>query len=120
MSVQITIEVPDRLGRQLQKFKDRLPELLELGLREVTQDQPGTSQDEREIMSLLASQPKPEEVLAIHPSQALQARVTELLAQDKAGTLNRKGEAELERYLMLEHLVRLAKAHAFEQIRLRS
>ncbi len=68
-------------------------------------------------MALLASQPTPDQILAIRPSTEFQTHVSDLLAQSKAGTLAQKGEAELERYLTLEHLVRLAKAHAYGQIR---
>jgi hypothetical protein len=71
--------------------------------------------DVRDIVNLLASQPTPDQIMAIRPSPEFQARVSELLAQSKAGTISRQGEAELERYLMLEHLVRLAKARAYEQ-----
>lgn len=42
--------------------------------------------------------------------------MSDLLAQSKGGTLSAKGEAELERYLTLEHLVRLAKTRALAQI----
>jgi hypothetical protein len=36
------------------------------------------------MMALLASQPTPEQILAIRPSPELQARVSERLAQQKA------------------------------------
>jgi len=62
--MEITIELPETLGQQLEPFQDRLPEVIERGLRE-------------------------------------------LLARESA---------ELERPLMLEHLVRLAKAHAYKQL----
>lgn len=74
--------------------------------------------DEVTIMALLADQPTPEAILAIQPSSALQARVSELLAQSKAGALNRQEEAELDRYLTLEHLVRLAKVQAYRRLNL--
>ncbi|MGF1520763.1 MAG: hypothetical protein ACFBSF_00400 [Leptolyngbyaceae cyanobacterium] len=64
--------------------------------------------DEQEIITLLASQPTSEQILAIRPSPEFQARVSDLLAQSKSGALPIKGEAELERYLTLEHLVRSA------------
>ena len=35
MTVEITIEISDALNRQLQQVQDRLPEVLERGLREV-------------------------------------------------------------------------------------
>jgi phage terminase Nu1 subunit (DNA packaging protein) len=118
--MQITIEVSDELGQQLQQFRDRIPELLERGLQELLYEHPATFMDDQEIMALLASQPTPAQVLAIRPSPEFQTHVSDLLAQSKAGTLAQKGEAELERYLALEHLVRLAKAHAYGQVRQQS
>ncbi len=35
MTIEITIQVPDTLGRQLQQLQGRLPEVLERGLREI-------------------------------------------------------------------------------------
>ena len=100
--MQITVEVPDDLGKQLQQFQDRLPELLERGFNELQNEQSGNIADGQEIIALLASQPTPEQILAIRPSLAFQARASDLLAQSKAGTLSSKGEAELERFLTIE------------------
>jgi hypothetical protein len=47
------------------------------------------------FIELLASQPTPEVVLAIHPSPVLQKRMSALLAQNKSGTLTRSEEVEL-------------------------
>jgi hypothetical protein len=114
--IQITINVPNKLGQELQRFQDRLPEVLERGLRELEHEKSSVFHDEQEIMVLLASQPTPEEILAIRPSHKFQSRVSDLLARNKTNTLSRQEEAELERYLTLEHLIRLAKAHAFKQL----
>lgn len=114
--MQIIVEIPDSLGERLQPFRDRLAEVLERGLRELLNDQSGEFVDDQEIIALLVSQPTPEQILAIRPSSELQTRVSELLAQSKAGTLQAKEEAELERYLTLEHLVRLAKANAYSRL----
>ena len=116
MTVDITIQVPDMLGQQLRRFRERLPEILERGLREMLAEKPGEFQDENAIIELLTSQPAPEQVLAIRPSPELQARVSELLGRSKEGELSRQEETELERYLTLEHLVRLAKAHVHKQL----
>jgi hypothetical protein len=116
MAIEITVQVPDALGQQLQRFRDRLPEILERGLREVLAENARDFQDESSIIELLTSQPSPEQVLSIRPSPELQGRVSELLHQNKQGDLSRVEEAELERYLTLEHLVRLAKAHAYKQL----
>jgi hypothetical protein len=112
----ITIDVPEQLNDELQQLRHRLPEVLELGLRELRAARAPAS-DEGAIIAVLASQPTPEQVLALHPSAELQARVSELLARSKASTLPPNEAAELERYLMLEHLVRMAKAHAFQRLK---
>ena len=116
MPVEITIRVPDHLGRQLEQVRDRLPEVLERGLREVMADGGAQLEDANAIIGVLASRPTPEQDLAIRPSTGMQARASELLARSKDGALSRAEEAELERYLVLEHLVRLAKARALEQL----
>lgn len=51
----------------------------------------------------------------MRPSLEFQERVSKPLTKSKAGTLSPKGDAELERYLTLKHLVRLAKTHALAQ-----
>jgi 16S rRNA C1402 (ribose-2'-O) methylase RsmI len=93
--MQITIEVPDRLGEQLKQLGDRLPEALDRAVQELTPTGTTTYQDDSQIVELLASQPSPEVVLAIRPSPALQARMSELLAQNKSATLTRSEEVEL-------------------------
>jgi len=67
-------------------------------------------------MEILTSNPTPERVMALRPSPGLQDRVSALLARSKREELSRQEEAELERYLMLEHLVRLAKTHAAQHL----
>jgi hypothetical protein len=115
--MQIILEVSDRLGEQLQAFGDRLPEVLDRALRELTATETISYQDDREIIELLASQPNPEAILAIRPTPALQARMSALLDRNKSGNLSRLEEVELDRYLLLEHWVRLAKAHAYKRSR---
>lgn len=115
MAVEITISVPEDLGQRLQPYRERLPELLERGLRDVVADQAGATGDEQAIIAVLVSQPTPEQVLALRPSPALQQRVSSLLARSKPGQLPRDEERELDRLLLLEHLVRLAKARALRE-----
>jgi hypothetical protein len=114
--LELTIRVPDRLGQQLQRYRERLPEVLDRGLRELEAESPAGFEDENAIMALLTSRPAPEQVLAIRPTPELQERVSELLAQNKERSLTSAEEAELSRHLLLEHLVRLAKAHAYRQL----
>lgn len=115
--VQITLQLSNDLAKRLAPFQDRLPELLERGLTDLLSDEAGETLNTEEIIEVLASQPTPEQILAIKTKDTLQIRVSDLLARSKAGTLNAKEEAELERYLTIEHLVRLAKAHAYKQLK---
>jgi hypothetical protein len=112
--MEITIRVPDDLGQQLRQYQNRLPELLERGLREVAVEGTLPFQDESTVLEVLASQPSPEKVLGLQPSPELQTRVTALLDRGKRNELAPQEEAEMERYLVVEHLVRLAKAHAYK------
>jgi hypothetical protein len=114
--MQITIEVPDRLGEQLQQLGDRLPEALDRIIQELNPTATISYPDERQLVELLASQPSPEVILAIRPTPALQARMSELLDRNKSELLSRSEEVELDRYLLLEHWVRLAKAHAYKNL----
>lgn len=114
--MQIILEVPEILGEKLQQLGDRLPEALDRVLRELAPAETISYQDDRQIVELLASQPSPEEILAIRPTPALQARMSQLLDRNKSGTLSAREEVELDRYLLLEHWVRLAKAHAYKRL----
>jgi hypothetical protein len=116
MTIEITIQVPDTLGRQLQLFQDRLPEVLERGLREIMAERTDSFEDESAILALLASQPTPEQVLALHSTPELQERISDLVLRSKEGSLVPQEAIELERYLLLEHLVRLAKVHAAKRL----
>jgi hypothetical protein len=114
--MQITLEVSDRLGEKLQQLGDRLPEALDRALQELIPTENIPHQDEHQIVQILASQTSPEAILAIRPNPSLQARMSELLERNKSGTLSRSEEVELDRYLLLEHWVRLAKAHAYKRL----
>ena len=83
---------------------DRLPEALELTPAETI-----FYLDDRQIVQLLASQPSPEEILAIRSTPVLQARMSELLDRNKSSILSTTEEIELDRHLLLEHWVRLVR-----------
>jgi len=86
MTIEITIQVPDSLGQQLQQLHDRLPEVLERGLRDVLAEETGPPHDERAIIAILTSQPAPEQVLAIRPSAELQSRASASRTQQTRNT----------------------------------
>lgn len=110
--MQITIDVPDELGRDLQRYRDRLADVVLLGIRELDAERSGLFQDEREILAVLASRASTERILALRPSPAQQQRAGELRDQGKHRSLSLGEERERERSLTLEHLVRLAKIQA--------
>lgn len=114
--MEITLQVPEPLGEALQRRQSQLIEILERGLESLTLEETISYSDETSILEILASRPEPEQVLAMQPSPQLQAKVTRLLQTSKQGKLSTQEEAELNRYLLLEHLIRLAKAHAAKSI----
>jgi len=109
----ITIEVPDDLARRLGPVRDRLPQVLELGLQEVV---PLSTQAYMEALEFLAEEPSPEEIVAYHPSADVQARLRTLLDKNQEGLLTHAEAAELDRLSHLEHLMILLKARARQQL----
>jgi hypothetical protein len=116
MTIEITVQVPEELGQELAQYEGQLVEILELGLHEIKATESLVYQDENSILEILANQPTPTDILALKPSAVLQARVSELLQRSKASQLSTQETAELERYLALEHLIRLAKGHAAKNL----
>jgi len=115
--IPITVEVSDELAQRLRKLEDRLPHILELGLRELNASaQPGFS-GASEILEYLASLPAPEEILTLRPSKALEERVRALLDKNRSTGLSPEEEQEWELYQYLEHLVRMAKARAAAKLK---
>jgi len=53
-----------------------------------------------------------EEIITFKPSDDLNNRVTELLAKEKTVSITEEEKKELDQYMWLEHLMRLAKARA--------
>ena len=65
-----------------------------------------------EVVDFIAAGSSPASVAAFRPSEAARARVSILVSQEKAAGLSASETAELEHYLQMEHLMRLAKARA--------
>lgn len=65
-----------------------------------------------EVVDFIAAGSSPASVAAFQPSDAARARVFALVSQEKADGLSAAEAAELEHYLQMEHLMRLAKARA--------
>lgn len=111
----MTLDIPDELAKQLRPIADRLPRILELGLREFNASNEGGFQGAADVYDFLANLPTPKEIIALRPASSLQNRVQELLQKNREGQLSPEEELEWQQYEYLEHLVRIAKARALQK-----
>lgn len=65
-----------------------------------------------EIIDFIAAGTTPSRVIAFQPSEEVKTRVADLLSREKTTGLSADESSELNQYLQLEHLMRLAKARA--------
>ena len=65
-----------------------------------------------EIVEFIAAGSTSKSVASFRPSDAARARVSDLLSKEKSSGLADEEKSELDGYLLLEHLMRLAKARA--------
>ncbi len=71
-----------------------------------------TAKAYEEVVEFIAAGTNPGSVIAFHPSETAKRRVTDLLLKEKTSTLSSDEKSELDHYMQLEHLMRLAKARA--------
>jgi hypothetical protein len=69
-----------------------------------------------EVIDFIAAGSNPSSVVAFRSSDATRERVADLLSGERAGVLTAEESSELEHYLQLEHIMRLAKARAKQYI----
>jgi len=108
----IKLNLPDELAERVRRHEERLPEILELGLRELDADPQRGFEGAAEVLEFLAGLPSPEEILNLRASERFERRVRELLEKNRSAGLSPQEEEEWERYEFLEHLVTMAKAKA--------
>jgi hypothetical protein len=114
----ITLDVSNDLGTRLHPFKQELPRLLELGLRElglnqISQSSSSEFRNLNDVLEFLAKLPSAEEIIALRPSLALQNKMNLLLEKQSVEGLTLSEEVQWQQYEYLEHLVRIAKGNAF-------
>ena len=105
--MQLTIEIPDQLARQLEPERERLAEIIARGLRRTWS---AGSALRREVVSFLARRPSGDEILVFRPSEQAAARAQELLRRNQEGALTPAEEAELDEMCELDRFVALIKA----------
>ena len=69
-----------------------------------------------EIIDFIAGGTTPNGVIAFQPSAEAKERFETLIQRRKNATLSPEEAAELEHFLQLEHLMRLAKARARQRL----
>jgi len=65
-----------------------------------------------EIIDFIAAGTSPDDVVSFKPSDEASRRVAELVRREKDDALQPGEASELEHYLQIEHLMRMAKARA--------
>lgn len=69
-----------------------------------------------EIVDFIVAGTSPDNVVAFRPSEGAKRRVAELIEREKTTGVMSDETSELEHYLQLKHLVRLAKARARQHL----
>jgi hypothetical protein len=69
-----------------------------------------------EILDFLASTPTPEQIIAFHPSDALQSRLRDLLERNRNGLLYAEESAELDEFSRMNHLMSMLKIRARKRL----
>lgn len=69
-----------------------------------------------EIVEFIARGTTPNNVAAFRPTEKTRERIADLIQREKASGILPEEESELNHYLQLEHLMRLAKARARQHL----
>ena len=107
--MQVTIDLPEKLAKQVELEREHLAEIFELGLRQRCARASGLR---REVVSFLARGPKPDEIAAFHPSEPTIARARELLWRNKEQSLTSAEQAEMDDIAEVDRLYSQLKAEA--------
>jgi hypothetical protein len=65
-----------------------------------------------EFVDFIASGTTPQGVVDFQPSEAVRRHVANLIQREKNGELTAEERSELDHYMQIEHIMRLAKARA--------
>ena len=65
-----------------------------------------------EIIDFIAAGTTPQSVIDYRPSEEARRRVEDLIALEKDGQISPEEKSELDHFMDLEHIIRMAKARA--------
>ncbi|HSK72065.1 MAG TPA: hypothetical protein VK892_10250 [Pyrinomonadaceae bacterium] len=106
--MEVTIDLPENLAIRLESNRQNLPQIIEAGLREFRASSSIGYKSLADVLEFLAGLPEPEEILALRPSEDLQAEIERLLEKNRNEGLNESEEQTWASYEFIEHLVRIA------------
>jgi len=69
------------------------------------------------ILDFLTESPSPEQIVAYNPTEALQNRLSELLAKNKQVSLTLEEQEELEEYLRMNRFMNRLKIKARQKLK---
>lgn len=69
-----------------------------------------------EVIDFITSCPSPELIVSFKPSAAMQTRLEDLLEKNRENGLTGGEKNEMEQFLLVEHLMRIAKAKARKKL----
>lgn len=69
-----------------------------------------------EVVNFIAAGTDPRKTIAFRPSEDVRDRVADLIDREREDNLSPAERSELDHYLQLEHLMRLARARAHDYL----
>ena len=110
--MQMTIDIPDELARQLEPERERLAEIIRRGLGRC---EAGALSPVAEVFEFLANHPTPSQIIAFQPSEPSTLRLRKLLDRNRDGALSAEEEAELDTLESLNDFFALIKLRARQE-----
>jgi hypothetical protein len=107
--MQLTIEIPDELAKELEPERERMVEIIRRGLKHSS---PGALSAVEEVFEFLGRRPTPQEIISFKPSEKAVKRLRQLLDKNREGSISADEEAELDTLESLDDLFALVKLQA--------
>ena|SRR2546426_86186 len=107
--MQLTIEIPDELAKQLGPEREHIAEVLQRGLAQPITTESALAQ---EVIEFLGRGPGTQEIIAFRPSEESAQRASELLEKNRESTLTPEERAEIDEICAWNRVFALIKAQA--------
>jgi len=69
-----------------------------------------------EVIEFIAAETSPNKLIVFEPSEVAKNRIADLIYKEKTSGLSLDEKSELDHYMQLEHIMRLAKARAHKYV----